>query len=1418
LANGNDLKATLSVSLNQEATIRDINQAMKKLEKHPAFKSLSLKINLDQKMLSILTDLNRAREAMTELSVQTELAAAGMASLGEAVRTSAMAAYTEWNALGEQLVRIQALAAEASARSAEAVSGEAASGGLSGALSNAVSLMDSMTIIASFNEGVLTSLKTKLAALATMFTHVAASQGVVRASTQVLASAFMSLGKAILPLAIITGIVWGLGELYKAFSGTNDKTKEAERINLDHVNSLKQQRDELRQLAGEYETLRAVQETGYATIEQKQKLLSLQTELVKSYGVAASAISAEGDAYATSSALIQIRIDALNEEIAAQHELDKLKLKLKDSERTDTIQNTEKSISKDEAKIQKLQLKAEKYREKEQSTTNSSDAAIYAGIKEKALNDIDELIKGIETKRGNLKIALFETTAVLRTELDGYLSTIEGDGARVTDTQRAFMEGLLDSVARNGKDIDLQIDDLKSAFDSLRGMGLDWLLADFNEAKKAGDIEGMEKIRASALRMMDDFNRFTPVTDSFRESFLAMFDTTAKKASMSSDEVKQFTKDSIKELGSLEDTYQKLSKGEKLSSEAVADLITQYPKLSQYLAETNDFTFQKGQLIKEVAEEQRKLRIAELEESIESTKATRDELENKRKMHEQYFSAVLKGFNALFGTKWAVNKDRVLTPEEQKEKEELDRLIEEKEAALAFLKNPISTGGTSGSNPSSTSKYKPNLNFSKAQLEVDKYNRLLDENGDAIQLAIAQGGLYDKRLANRISLYSELTKALNKLRSEQEQERNSLRTKLTKTGLVDSDGEVVADVEKRLLALSRVGRSARLGHSAEELEDFVGRYLELAGEIADTASQLRTATTDLADALQIGLDKIAAASNRKQDKAKHKIALLGEINTEEEKRLLAQYSNEIVKALAQELKGIDDQIAKANAVIQNKNSSKQEKDAYSVNLEALKKWRNQVEENLVQESEQQGKSQAEALVSGFDKTLEELKYAKSLLGNIDSEEERKKAAELDQQIYDTLTKGIERYNQDIVELERKLSTQLTDEERYRAQAKLEVLREYVKNYTLEQAQAVSAWENSVKSSAKDAMSALEDFYAKQGKAAQKALDDQLDAYRGYIEERKKLLRRENEAEDFSDNRAKLQKEEAELRKQIAVLSLDNSIEGQYKREQLEQELADKVEEIRKLELDRTRSLREQDYDDLLKNKEDEIKVAKDAAEQKWQNDLAADMYYAALKQALLENNTAQMQNTLLQFSNNVQLYMDAIGASIDRNLVEKLADAQRFQNIANEITGISKPNVPPSRPPVTSSAATVGAKVVESLMVTVQSTNLKKFHEGGEVGVEGTTTAKWWQGMLKSDEVLSVLRKGEAVIKDPGSFVQQMIASVAQRMNAGPRFLVSGTGASGPVTNHYEYDIRIERLEGGEAGAKALFKHIRTQSQRGNRL
>lgn len=60
--------------------------------------------------------------------------------------------------------------------------------------------------------------------------------------------------------------------------------------------------------------------------------------------------------------------------------------------------------------------------------------------------------------------------------------------------------------------------------------------------------------------------------------------------------------------------------------------------------------------------------------------------------------------------------------------------------------------------------------------------------------------------------------------------------------------------------------------------------------------------------------------------------------------------------------------------------------------------------------------------------------------------------------------------------------------------------------------------------------------------------------------------------------------------------------------------------------------------------------------------------------------------------------------------------------------------------------------------------DLDVYHAGGEVGIAGTTSEKWWNNVLKSDEVPSILRKGEVVLNDPLSFIKEIVMNTAQNL------------------------------------------------------
>jgi hypothetical protein len=78
------------------------------------------------------------------------------------------------------------------------------------------------------------------------------------------------------------------------------------------------------------------------------------------------------------------------------------------------------------------------------------------------------------------------------------------------------------------------------------------------------------------------------------------------------DEFNTLIKDGISNLTSLSDAYQTLNSGESLSIDNLTSLVSKYPTLAKYLAQTNDLTFQRGEILKQVWEIEKKTETARL--------------------------------------------------------------------------------------------------------------------------------------------------------------------------------------------------------------------------------------------------------------------------------------------------------------------------------------------------------------------------------------------------------------------------------------------------------------------------------------------------------------------------------------------------------------------------------------------------------------------------------------------------------------------------------------------------------------------------------------------------------------------------------------------------------------------------------------
>ena len=125
-------------------------------------------------------------------------------------------------------------------------------------------------------------------------------------------------------------------------------------------------------------------------------------------------------------------------------------------------------------------------------------------------------------------------------------------------------------------------------------------------------------------------------------------------------------------------------------------------------------------------------------------------------------------------------------------------------------------------------------------------------------------------------------------------------------------------------------------------------------------------------------------------------------------------------------------------------------------------------------------------------------------------------------------------------------------------------------------------------------------------AAVKALDDELDKYKKLIDAKKESLQEAKDEEDYNKKVAEMNKNISSIQGQIDLLALDNSQEARAKRLDLEQQLADAMNELAEYQaeysLNKQLDALDKEYDAF----EESIKKQQDLIEEKAKNDI--DIY------------------------------------------------------------------------------------------------------------------------------------------------------------------------------------------------------------------
>lgn len=218
----------------------------------------------------------------------------------------------------------------------------------------------------------------------------------------------------------------------------------------------------------------------------------------------------------------------------------------------------------------------------------------------------------------------------------------------------------------------------------------------------------------------------------------------------------------------------------------------------------------------------------------------------------------------------------------------------------------------------------------------------------------------------------------------------------------------------------------------------------------------------------------------------------------------------------------------------------------------------------------------------------------------------------------------------------------------------------------------------------------------------KQLNDEMDLFKKNVQEKLKLIDRQEAERDYNMQIDDLEKERDKLQAEYNLLLLDNSNEAKQKRKKLQEQL-DKIDkEIIEKRHGRDIELQKQGLNDLLENKEDEINGKIELQDKEHENiinkinrekeywekhykDLLNDeRKFTEIRDAILsghfENVDAEfkkfadeMRATMPQLADTLDGTMEAVGTSIRNNVIHSLEEAlnlmEQFNNQVSKDDG-----------------------------------------------------------------------------------------------------------------------------------------------------
>ncbi|WP_374018916.1 phage tail tape measure protein [Paenibacillus thiaminolyticus] len=1152
-----------------------------------------------------------------------------------------------------------------------------------------------------------------------------------------LAAATKMLGTAFKGLMISTGIgalisllSWGVSELIGLFHGTEQSAEEA-RKSIERMNESVAQADHLKTLAAEYERLAASEEQ---TIETKTRLAQIESTLQSQFGISVKSLEGSADAYEQNNELIRQRIAFLQEEIRIEREKAQLEY---ESRKSKIDRKIGKTATQREKAEQEYNEKSKKYAEFQKNRdnkklisneneyytknffpvnldpSNSSHSLWIEMMGEELAKEVKKAREKWEASNTEFTEAVSTAENAIKGRLQSYVDAFESKGEELNEHTRFLTDVLASWAAANR--VEISESDFAAIFQAFQK-------ADIQKVEDVVDLftklPGNIQITGSSLTDLKQQFKEMKFGAGGAADVLDVLASSLQKSKQEGDELRNRIKSTQDELKSFNQILADLEAGQSMSTEAMLDLMAIYPELQKHISKTADGWKLEKEGIQELREEKLKKAKDDLENEKRSTLAAyfesmaririygvemgsiKDladakkrigEVEKNRETTKQLtnvVTSIIPGAKVLLDPVQQFQDNQL---DEVKQKiQDTEDFYKKYEALLDDAYYGVSRKGTSSSSSGMKDSYQPSLRFNQFEEAIQRVNASLEKNQQQMEEAMASGHQYDKLLEKRIGLYNDMGEALRKLRQSQSSRHSELASLLGSAGLV-KNGEVVGDVRTRLESIGK--RGSKTGYSAADYEKFVEEYMELTRNIGDTDLKIDQNVIQLADAYKRRFESLQQPSEKKREKLRHQLALLGDINTAEEKRLAAQNAAENMNALVTEGKRIRGEIDDTEQLIRNSKTPPEQKRAATIYLEWLRDNDRSKQEEIVAEAEHAGQQQAEALIAGYKERIEELEFENSLLGSLDTEEKRRRAKEIDDQIISIYEESGRTIESQLAELTRKAANADSLAEKRRAESKRQALQEYQRTVLKQIADNQAAEQKARLDNANKVIDNLKKVLQQEKELRTQAIEEEirtenkrhdekmkhLDAELKKTEEninaQLKGLDRANAEEDYDSQLRKLMKERQDIQDRLNVLALDDSFEAKAKKKQLQEQLESKDEEIDKFKLDRERELRKQSLSDQLedrrkiienekelednkhRNQLDRLDEEKRKTEQHYKGILEDEKYFYDLKQQLLSND-----------KNVVFTALDEIKGKYDSFFAELAKASERLgQTIADNI-------------------------------------------------------------------------------------------------------------------------------------------------------